>query len=760
MEQLSGFVIDSFWNEIGPAGYVALTVKTDSDVVVLKFTNERFTLFVAEEALIESSKIESSKIVNLKAFNQTKVKALYTSGQSQFLELKEYLSQNSIRSYENDIWPNDRFLMERFIYGDISILGESTIEDGYRTFINPKIAPKDMATFNLSDLSFDIETGVKGEVYSIGVHYSGSERFDHVYMLTDSFTEKSIDVSFYFNEKDLIQAFLKDFHRIDPDIIIGWHVVGFDIKFLIERSFKLGIEFELSRFKKKSNFREAKGVGAYIDIPGRSIIDGPKAMKAMFLNFENLKLETVATSVLKTSKDISSDAGKVSEIERRFKEDKMALAKYNLLDCTLVKDIYSKLKVFEFYIEKTRNSGLLFSKSGISTLEFDYSYLPRLHRKSYVAQNSSDFEREDHSTGGYVIEPVAGLHQNVGVFDFKSLYPSIIRTFKIDPLSLIESNIDGIRIPSGHKFSQTEHILPEIIEKLLIKREQAKSQGNQPTSMAIKILMNSFYGVMGTPKSRFYHSDLPSAITLTGQWIIKTVVEFLENRDISVLYGDTDSIFLDMATSSFTESELCAEINSFLMNLLQTEYKIESYLQLEHEISFDKLFFAKTRDGLSGAKKKYVGMKDSKLSFKGMEFVRSDWTNLAKDFQFKLFENFFSDYNLESFIKDYVEKLKNGHFDSELIYTKRLTKSIDAYTKNIPIHVKAAKMINHTGPYRLKEVSYVMTQNGAVPVNLNPDKFDYDHYVEKQIKPLADQVLSYFGKDYDSIFTGEQLGFF
>lgn len=153
-------------------------------------------------------------------------------------------------------------------------------------------------------------------------------------------------------------------------------------------------------------------------------------------------------------------------------------------------------------------------------------------------------------------------------------------------------------------------------------------------------------------------------------------------------------------------------------------------------------------------------MKDLKLLFKGMEFVRSDWTDLAKDFQYKLFENFFSDYNLESFIKSYIDSLQKGVLDDKLSYTKRLTKPIEDYTKNIPVHVKAAKLINHTGPYRLKEVTYVMTPNGAVPVNMNPDKFDYDHYVDKQIKPLANQVLSYFDKDYDSLFTGEQLGFF
>ncbi len=759
MNSLKGYVIDSFWNEFHSEGEVVLTVKSQEELVVLKFTGERFTLFVGQEELIPESKVDTVKELPLKAFNQTKVKALYTKTQSQFLELKEYLTQNSIRSYENDIWPNDRFLMERFIYGDIYIEGESIVEDGKKTFINPRVSPASDSIFKLQTLSFDIETGVNGQVYSIGVCYYGQKNFEHVYMLTDSFKVEDKLVSFHFDEKNLINAFLKDFHQLDPDLIVGWHIVGFDIKFLIERCFKLGINFELSRYKKKSNFREAKGMGAYIDIPGRAIIDGPKAMKAMFLSFDNLKLETVASSVLKTSKDIASDSGKVSEIERRFKDDKLALAKYNLLDCTLVKDIYNKLNVLSFYIQKTRNSGLLFNKSGISTLEFDYSYLPKLHRKGYVAQNSSDFSREDHSTGGYVLEPVAGLHEKVAVFDFKSLYPSLIRTFKIDPLSLVESDKNTLRVPSGHNFSQSEHILPEIIEKLLHKREKAKSVGDSSMSMAIKILMNSFYGVMGTPKSRFYHSDLPSAITLTGQWLIKTIIEFLNNRDIKVLYGDTDSIFVDLSTTTLLEDELCSDMNDFLTSLLRADFNIDSYLEIEHEVTFEKLFFTKTRDGLSGAKKKYVGLKDFNLVFKGMEFVRSDWTDLAKDFQYKLFENFFNDYNLENFIKEYIKQLKSGLYNDMLSYTKRLTKDINEYTKNIPVHVKAAKMINHTGPYRLKEVTYVMTPSGAIPVNLSPSQFDYDHYIEKQIKPLADQVLAYFNKNYESIFTGEQLGF-
>lgn len=749
----NGFIIDSGWEENSAQGNVILYVRCEDEVFTLRFTDQKFTLFVEED----SPKFKNERIINLKAPNQKKVKALYTNNQREFMSLKEDLSLKGIRSYENDIWPHDRFLMERFIFGDIKF--EAKAIEG-KNLINPKIYPGIKSRVIFQSLSLDIETGVAGEVYSIGVCYFGKKELQRVYMLTDGFHCQDEVTKFYFSEKELIENFLKDFFIMNPDILIGWHVVGFDLKFLIERSYRLGINFDLSRSGKKMSFREGKGTNAYIDIPGRAIIDGPKAMKAMFLEFENLKLETVAHSVLKTSKDIASDSGKVSEIERRFKEDKLSLAKYNLLDCTLVKDIYEKLSVYEFYIEKTRNSGLLFNKSGISTLEFDFNYLPKFHRMGYVAQNASDFERDEQSSGGLVLEPVKGLHKKVAVFDFKSLYPSIIRTFKIDPLSLIEKDVHPVVLPNKMTFSTEKHILPAIIENLLYKREEAKVLKNGPLSQAIKILMNSFYGVMGTPKSRFYHSDLPSAITTTGHWIINKAIEFLNNIDVQVLYGDTDSIFFSLENSSYEENELVKKINEYFDFLIMDEFKVKSFLEIEHEKTFDQLFFSTTRDGLSGAKKKYAGIIHGKISFIGMEFVRSDWTDLAKKFQFELFEKFFNQFNLEIFIKEFVDDLKLGSFDNLLFYTKRLSKDISEYTKNIPVHVKAAQMIKHKGPYRLKEVSYAMTKSGAVPKELMPKDFDYDHYIEKQIKPLADQVLGHMNLDYETLFSGKQLDLF
>ena len=98
-----------------------------------------------------------------------------------------------------------------------------------------------------------------------------------------------------------------------------------------------------------------------------------------------------------------------------------------------------------------------------------------------------------------------------------------------------------------------------------------------------------------------------------------------------------------------------------------------------------------------------------------------------------------------------------GLYDDLLIYTKRLSKAAEEYTKNIPPHVRAALKINHKGPYRLKEVSYAITLNGPEPIQHNPRNFDYPHYIEKQIRPIADDILHTQNKSFDSFRLGNQL---
>jgi DNA polymerase-2 len=290
-------------------------------------------------------------------------------------------------------------------------------------------------------------------------------------------------------------------------------------------------------------FQSARGEW-HVKLEGRVVIDGPWAMKMNFFTFESYKLNNVAKELLGSGKDIDEDEefDKWGEIERRFREDKMALAKYNVMDATLVLDIFEKIKLIDLLLTRSFISGMLLERVGGSTASFDHFYLPPLHAAGAIAPNVEDVGWARQAKGGFVLNPTVGIHPNVLVMDFKSLYPTVIQTFMIDPLSRFHREVDPLTTPVGIKFSRTDHILPGKIAELLERRSQAKKEKNTNLSQAVKILMNSFYGVMGSSGCRFYQEDLPDGITGSGQWILKTVIEYLEKRTFKVLYGDTDSL--------------------------------------------------------------------------------------------------------------------------------------------------------------------------------------------------------------------------
>jgi DNA polymerase-2 len=513
------------------------------------------------------------------------------------------------------------------------------------------------------------------------------------------------------------------------------------------------------------SLRSRKGGGYFASVYGRVVIDGPQSLRSSFFTFEDYKLETVAQELLQEGKTITPDENKIAEIERLFVEDKVKLAEYNLQDAVLVTEIFKKSGLIELSVRRSQLSGLLMDQLGMMTAAFDHFFLPRLHRKGYVAPNIKDLELSEHAAGGYVFDPRPGIYGNVVVLDFRSLYPSIIQTFKIDPLSRLLSAKDTLTTPTGYKFSATQHFLPGFISQLIEQRSIAKKKKDKQLSQAIKILMNSFYGVMGSYNCRFYHPDLPSAITGTGQWLLLRSKEYLEQKEYNVVYGDTDSLFVKLPETmdDFTPEDgkkLVGDLNKFWKKRLKDEFKVESFLEVEFEKYYRKFIITPARGSESGAKKRYAGVlrKDGeeKIEFIGLEFVRSDWTRLAKEFQVELYERIFYGKEIKNWIKDIVKGVNNGEYDEKLIYRKRLRKDLADYTRNIPQHVKAAKMIDQTSG----TIYYVITKRGPVPVELKHNDIDYQHYIEKQIKPIADSVLSLMGESFDSIVKTGQLSFF
>jgi DNA polymerase-2 len=704
--------------------------------------------------------------LKLSTFEGNKVDAVYFNTQRDLKIAAEFLDSKNIITYESDIDPVKRFLMERFINVQAVVAGEARKRDTLTTFNNPKILPCDI-TPQFVIASIDIETGIKDDtLYSIAVHVTGrSGEHKKVFMIGTGSNKLPDYITLSETEKDLLNEFSLWFKKIDPDIIIGWHVIGFDLMFLEKKYQVLNVPFDLARDGGRITLKTRKSGGYYAVIPGRIIIDGPVSLRSSFFSFEDYKLETVAQELLGRGKEITPEKNKVGEIEKYFKENKIKLAEYNLTDAVLVSEIFSKVGLIGLAVKRAQISGMLMDQLGMMTAAFDHFYLPKIHRAGFVAYNVKDITGMDHAAGGYVLDPKPGLYDNVVVLDFKSLYPSIIRTFNIDPISRLSSSLPSIKTPNGYSFSRTNHFLPEFIAQLMELRSKAKAQKDMQLSQAIKILMNSFYGVMGSYGCRFYHPDLPTAITGTGQYLLLGSRDYLQNIGYEVIYGDTDSLFVKLNKSEEdcgqdTGKQLAVKLNSYWKEKLRNDYEIESYLEIEFEKYYRKFIITSARGSDAGAKKRYAGLLVKggveKLDFVGMEFVRSDWTHLAKEFQVELYKRIFSGQDIEDWIRSIVSGVNKGEFNDKLVYRKRLRKGISEYVKNIPPQVKAAKLIGRNSGI----IHYIITKQGPVPVELEPGDIDYQHYIDKQLKPIADSVLNLIGTSFDSIIGSSQLNFF
>ena len=167
------------------------------------------------------------------------------------------------------------------------------------------------------------------------------------------------------------------------------------------------------------------------------------------------------------------------------REDPLELAAYNLEDCRLVLDIFAKADLLGFAMERARLTGLAIDRQGGSVATFDHLYLPRLHRRGFVAPDVRASHESTASPGGHVLDSVPGLFRDVLSFDFRSLYPSIIRTFRVDPLGLFQPGDDAVPGFDGASFARSGAILPEMIERLHDARSKAMADKNDALSRAM-----------------------------------------------------------------------------------------------------------------------------------------------------------------------------------------------------------------------------------------------------------------------------------
>ena len=698
------------------------------------------------------------------------------------------LEEAGILSPDADLKPADAFLIQNRIKGHIEIEGEARpgrLVD--LVFPEPRIHAVSDSRVALRVASIDIETDVESGAILAAAMVIGEQGTARA--LAAAPDDPGEGIFFHESEAALLGAFLDDIRKADPDVLTGWNFLDFDFPRIAERCAFFGIPFAISRGDEEAKFFPASndvGTAGFYGrrrsaaalVPGRQVLDalrifrsGPKGWSAG--RREGFTLEAVANSVLGEGKLVSaSGAEKIAELKALYQNDPLRFSQYCKRDAALVLEILDKTGLFKLTAERASLTGVSLDKAWTSVVSFERIYGMELRRLG-IAPPALDPRRSvSGAAGGTVLEPASGLFHNVAVFDFRSLYPSIIRTFNIDPLSYERTlartdtkanEKDLIIAPNGATFLRERGILPGLIETYTEARRKALEAGDEEASFVYKILMNSFYGVLGTPASRYGRSELAGAITSFAKKWLYFSRDWFERAGRRVLYGDTDSLFVETGLGDgasyhdFIEwgKSRAAQINAAIKEEALREYGLESFLDLRFEKAYRRFMIPPLRgsDEGRGRAKGYGGhllADDGGLSVevKGMEAVRSDYTPLARRVQIELLELVFSgcpEAEFANYVSKIISDLRRGLLDGELVYRKRLARAPETYTASTPPQVKAARALGWKN--RRGSVEYVWTTDGPQPSSdearrpLAHAPLDYDHYASSQVLPAVRSIV-------------------
>ncbi|HOX14078.1 MAG TPA: DNA polymerase II [Spirochaetia bacterium] len=715
--------------------------------------------------------------------------------------LEEAFGAAGIPVYEADVRAADRFLAERRIRGGLVIRG-TPVPGRFvdAVFLDPDLEAAEVPPA-LRTAALDIETDVEaGTVLAVSLAGPGLREVlfldeaaglfspdlagaDPAARNPSPFEEADDEGRTYLarpfsREADLLRALGERIRALDPDLITGWNVVDFDLAHLSRRCQALAVPFRIGRTEDPADIRELDGGRRYAaSIPGRQAVDALKLARGAG-RFEDLTLDSVAREVLGTGKSVESRGrAKIEELSRLRSGDPAAFRRYCLADSELVLAILDKTGLLDLTLKRAQLTGTGIDLAWTSIPAFERIYLDELMARGYAAAPKVEGRRVSGAAGGTILEPRPGLFRNVLVFDFRSLYPSVMRTFNVDPLAFrlaaAEPRPDDLEAPNGARFRREPGILPAVIERYFAERLAAIERGDETASYVYKILMNSFYGVLGAEGCRYADTALAGAVTSYGRKWLHWARDWFAAKGFRVLYGDTDSAFVD---SGLPEGalwgaldglgrRLAPELNADLAAAVRDEYGLESRMELKFEKVYARFFIpplrSRTEDDEEGDEKGrakgYAGFRlgpeGGETEVKGMEAARRDGTALARELQVETMDLVFRDAppaRIEAHVRRVLADLRAGLLDDRLVYRKALRRTAAAYTKVEPPHVRAARILGWTD--RRGVVEYRITKAGAEPVGRETAPLDYEHYAQRQLRPAVDALLSAAGMDPELIF--------
>ncbi|MEM8767855.1 MAG: 3'-5' exonuclease, partial [Pseudomonadota bacterium] len=501
-----GFILQASYRISGGKPVVHLFGKlTDGSSFLIRDRRPVPNFFVAESAAeaVAAAGARAVHLTDRRAFDGTEVVRVDVGVPQDAPLVRDQLHAQGIATYEADVRFAVRYLIDRNIRGACRIEGPATQGQGVDwIFDEPELTPAE-AGAELRTLSFDIETDPKAErllaIALYGESSPGVPFVDEVLVVDPqgrSMPEHAVGVP---DERTALEEFCARVRVLDPDVLTGWNVIDFDLSVLSRIAARVRHPFPLGRMPGQLRIRGAEGYfgSGQASLPGRLVLDGMDLVRGAFLRFDDMSLDAVSREVLGEGKALEGDVkDRAGEIMARYADDLEGFAFYARTDARLALEIVDRLNLLDLAVARSRLTGMTPDRVSASIASFDFLYLAELGPRKIVAPSvgSSDSRVHAAQAGGHVFEPVTGVHDNVWVFDFKSLYPSLMRTFNIDPLAYVAGDAAGdadlIELDNGACFRREAAILPGMLDVLFPQREAAKRAGDNVASQAIKILMN------------------------------------------------------------------------------------------------------------------------------------------------------------------------------------------------------------------------------------------------------------------------------
>ncbi|MEM4367141.1 MAG: DNA-directed DNA polymerase [Candidatus Anstonellales archaeon] len=580
-------------------------------------------------------------------------------------------------------------------------------------------------------------------------------------------TTKNIDRDFVKvvkSEKELIE---RAFEIIDKhELIYGYNSSNFDIPYLIERADKIGANFPIKVRKVR------KGLFTGLSISKKVHVDlyySSRLYAAIgLIKPSDYTLKGVFEYMFQEKKQTFDRI----HIGDAWKNDKELgkLADYSLSDAICTYKIGERF--IDLQKEMSTISGIpLFELSFSTSGQMVESLLIHESRKRNIIIPSKPTEREVKErlmksvVGGYVKLPEAGIYDDIAVFDFRGLYPSIIVSYNVDPNTI--SNEGEHLSPTGTRFlKEPIGLIPAVLLELIKKRSKIKDElktlGRESKeyerasnrSFALKILSNSFYGYLGYARSRWYSFECAESITAWGRKHIKDAAEISERNGFKVLYIDTDSLFILTEGEKDKVLSLVKDINN----------KLPGEMELELEGFYKRGIFVSKKSEEKGAKKKYALLgEDGRIKIRGFELVRRDWSGIAKKTQERVLNALLIDGSKEKaaeIVREVIDKLRKKEVPKEdlVIYTQ-LKKDPAEYDVISP-EVSAAKKGIEAGMRIGKGsvIGYIVGSKGksisdkAVMAE-NAEDYDSNYYIEHQVLPAIMKLLKEFGYSEEELIS-------